>query len=248
MKADGLSRTARLVAACRALADPALCVDPVAIRFADDDALALARSLPKLITGVGLRTRYIDQAISGFEQVVLLGAGLDARPSRFPGATYFAIDLPRMIELRRSVFDEHAIAVDLTTQPFEPALRAHAAFDPSKHTVVVWEGVTYYLPKEAVRATLRQIRSLAPARFVFDYVKARWVTRDEGPSVVEEHAASWGEPMIFGVDDLPAFLASEGFTVDDDVATEELLPRYGWPRVEKRWYTGRMVSARPRSP
>jgi hypothetical protein len=48
--------------------------------------------------------------------------------------------------------------------------------------------------------------------------------------------------MIFGIDDLPAFL--DGFVIDDDVATEELLPRWGRPRVEKRWYTARMAVAR----
>jgi methyltransferase (TIGR00027 family) len=270
VKPGEVSRTARLVAACRALESAGarrICDDPHAHLLAGDEAMAAAAATPLLITGIALRTRFLDEAVREFcaggqAQVVLVGAGLDARALRLARERihWFELDLPDMLAHKREVmaahglrWPAHAVAVDLATREFANVLLEHPLFDPERRTCIVWEGVSYYLPASAVHATMRQVASLLPAGeaglFLFDYVSSRWVAaaaRKQGePDVqVVDQVARWGEPLICGFDDLSAALGAHGLEVVENVATEDLLPRYGFPRADKRWYAGRMAAAR----
>src|SRR4051812_34660867 len=87
------SKTALLVAACRALGTartPPLCNDPWAAGLAGAEsaglAAAVARSLPGIDLGFAARTAFLDAEIRRFRnerpQLVLLGAGLDTRAAR----------------------------------------------------------------------------------------------------------------------------------------------------------------------
>jgi methyltransferase (TIGR00027 family) len=104
------------------------------------------------------RARYIDDAVlaalkQGVEQVVILGAGLDTRPYRLPGmerVKVFEVDLPavqqdkmKKIENYLGRLPEHVIfiPIDFDLQTLE-AVFAGTAFDPSRTTAFIWEGVT----------------------------------------------------------------------------------------------------------
>jgi methyltransferase (TIGR00027 family) len=258
MRPDDVSRTARLVAAARAIAtDRGICDDRVARDLAGDEALAHAGSIPPLIDGLAARTRYIDDVARAFAseiergQVVILGAGLDTRATRLglgDRVTFFEIDLPGMLAYKAERLGPRpgvvAMAHDLASGPWLPVLSAHPRFDREAPTCVIWEGVTYYLNEEAVHATLTQVASLPRATIVMDYVTRRWVTRAIDRSEMLDQVARWNEPFVFGFDDVSAALARHGLRVVEDVSCEDdLLERYGWQKPAARWYAGRMVRA-----
>src|SRR4051794_13586438 len=111
MSTDELSRTALLVAGYRALGHartPRWCDDPWADAIAGEDGKALATlyadMMPDLAPGFAVRTQLIDEIARARPaeqtQVVLLGAGLDARAARLQalGTTFFEVDRAATLE------------------------------------------------------------------------------------------------------------------------------------------------------
>ena len=176
MRADQPSLTALAVALFRARMErPA---SPDGDPGAD---LALARSLASgrepgpagegsgraaLRAWISVRTRVIDGAVvralaSGVDQVVILGAGYDARALRFrtPGVRFLEVDHPatqadkraRLAELGRDVDDVAFVPADFTAPGLGDALAA-AGHDPGRATLWVLEGVLRYLPEQWFRA------------------------------------------------------------------------------------------------
>jgi methyltransferase (TIGR00027 family) len=126
-------------------------------------------------TGITMvpRTISIDAAIRehAVGQLVLLGAGLDARAWRMPGlarARVYEVDHPasQQDKLRRiggrTPTAERVVwvAVDLASQRLGPALE-DAGFDPQAVTTWVWEGVVPYLTADEVRRTVAQVAQLS---------------------------------------------------------------------------------------
>jgi methyltransferase (TIGR00027 family) len=269
--ATSASRSAALVAACRLLAhelgDPErLISDPFARLFVDDAAIAAARAQPELRCVIRLRTRYIDDAVLAFAaqypqpQVLLLGAGLDARAFRLDlDADVFEVDFPATLDDKQAKLDgavlrplnrRVVVPVDLASQTLPEPL-VGAGFDRSRPTIVVWEGVIMYLSNTEAEAVLAQLASLlAPdSELVADYGERGWRRPGRGlvaSGDVEAVLAEGGEPLRAGLRDAAASLAAAGFDVLDDEAIEWLAPRYGLPPVE-RYYPGRIFHACIRS-
>ncbi len=199
------STTAVLVCQGRATADGRYAVgrftDPVArelldaaertvvdrVRAAEVPTRAPERMAYEMVRRTGLtmvpRTIAIDDAIRahGAEQVVILGAGLDARAWRMPelgGATVFEVDHPasqqdkvrRVGELPTRAGRLVWVAVDLAGERLEPTLES-AGFDGAVPTTWVWEGVIPYLAAQEVTATVEQVAGLSAAgsRVVLNY-------------------------------------------------------------------------------
>jgi len=129
------------------------------------------------------RTISIDEALRGHAagQVVILGAGLDARAwrmSELARAAVFEVDHPasqqdklrRIVGLAPTAGQVVPVAIDLATERLGPALE-RAGFDRQAATTWVWEGVVPYLAADEVRATVGQIAELsAPGgRLVVNY-------------------------------------------------------------------------------
>src|SRR3954451_25262114 len=194
----GPSRTAAYVALFRALEtrlpdDRRLFSDPFAESFLDGRLGAALKAakvpvtgaiVPEVIdrrwpgprTSVLVRTRFIDAAVEaaigdGVEQIVILGAGFDARGYRLDAASrarVFEVDEAGTQEVKRRVIEKRLgsipphvtyVAVDFERDDLGAALRA-AGLDPARRVMFVWEGVTPYLTPEAVDATLRLLPTL----------------------------------------------------------------------------------------
>jgi methyltransferase (TIGR00027 family) len=262
------SRSAALVAACRLLADEQpeadrLIADPFAGLFVDDDALAAARADEALQHVIRLRTRYIDDAVAAFvaghgdsgAQVVLLGAGLDARAFRLALPTrFFEIDLPATLTYKEATLAmagveprsaRTAVAVDLATTPFDRPLLA-AGFDRALPTIVVWEGVVNYLDDDAATAVVQTLSGLVAgeAVLVADYVETASYRGDFVSSTkpLAGRLRDGGEPLRHGLRDVHGTLDGAGFDVVDDEAIELLAPRYGRP-LRPRVYPARILTA-----
>ncbi len=188
-----------------------------------------------------LRTSEIDDAVvaavaSGIDQLVIVGAGLDARAYRLAelgGVTVFEVDHPATQKLKRAKVRAitpraarvHHVAVDFGRDKLEDAL-ASAGHRTERPTLWLWEGVTMYLPREAMRATLAVLsaRSAVGSRLIVTYAEPEFTTL--APKLVPAMRAVFatiGEPIIGDLrpDEMHAELAREGFMVIRDTTSLE---------------------------
>jgi methyltransferase (TIGR00027 family) len=196
------------------------------------------------------RTAWFDGLVEGalrsrVPQVVFLGAGYDSRPYRFAdlieGTRIFEIDTPPTQELKRSLLARAAITIppsvtfvpiDLARDSLTDALLA-AGFDTKRKALYVWEGVTPYLPAEAVDATLEFVRTHSPAGSTlgFDCI-CTFPGADEAYGVKEHREFMkrhlGGEPVLFRIDrgEIAAFLATRGFQLAEHLGPEDMERRY----------------------
>ena len=190
--------------------------DPYAARFhaagahAEDGTRRLLE-LPFFRDGIRLRTRFIDDAFvaaldAGVLQVVILGAGFDARALRIAavaarGARVFEVDVPEQLERKRAVLSAGGVALpasiayvaaDLAVADVDRTLGlalATAGYARDLATLFVWEGVTAYIGVAATDRMLRVLAGLggAGSQVVFDVG-----TRFFHPETVVDHATRAG--------------------------------------------------------
>ena len=205
---------------------------------------------PGVSTFVVARHRFIDDALTGAladgaEQLVLLGAGYDSRAYRFADAladrTVFELDFPSTSQAKRRIVEQHAdrlpdvdlkwVPIDFLSERIDERL-VSAGFKVGARSFFVWEGVSMYLTRAAVKETLRVVREVAApgSELAMDF----WFLLDAPDLVSALHRASpnllqWlGEPVTLSMhpEDVGGFLAREGFEVDDLAPAEELERRY----------------------
>lgn len=263
----GPSRSAKLVAACRMLAaelpeHERLIDDRFAHLVVDERAVEAARADENLQNTLRLRTRYIDDAVITFTtrhasdqpQVLLLGAGFDARAYRLDvPATYFEVDFPATLDDKAELLAGHtpvrprrAVPVDLAERGFVEPL-VEAGFRTDRPTIVVWEGVSMYLDADTAEGVIAQIGAATTAggTLVADYAEMSWfkgTDLERNTATLADNLSRGGELLKAGARDMHGTLAANGFDVVDDIPAEDLRPRYGLdPRP--RFYPGRMITA-----
>lgn len=263
----GPSRSAKLVAACRMLAaelpeSERLIDDPFARLVVDDAAIEAARADEPLQNVLRLRTRYIDDAVIKFTlahrlaapQVLLLGAGFDARAYRLEvPAVYFEVDFPATLDDKAELLAGHtparprvAVPVDLAERTFvEPLF--DAGFRVDQPTIVVWEGVSMYLDAHTAERVISQIADVTQigGEMVADYAEMSWfrgTALERNTAKIAHELGGGGERLKSGARDIRRSLTVNGFEVVDDVAVEDLRPRYGLAE-RPRFYPARMVAA-----
>ncbi len=178
---------------------------------------------------VALRTRHIDDRLEaayrqGIRQVVILGAGYDTRAYHSPHSDlrFIEIDHPltqeHKCEIIRKRFPERRpnveyIAVDFTEDWVEQVLAADCIRD--EPSFCIWEGVSYYLPEEAVFYTLDAANRLGPthSKFIFDVFPRLTSDADVVLRRMYAYAERRGEPFLWGMrrEDITAFLSDRGF-------------------------------------
>jgi methyltransferase (TIGR00027 family) len=195
------------------------------------------------------RTRHFDEALlsglrAGVEQVVILGAGYDSRAFRFKdqlrGVKVFELDHPgtqarkkQLLVARNAELPENLtlIGIDFAKQSFRKLLPEHD-FRHDAKTLFLWEGVSYYLPLEAVDDVLKFVADCAPgSSIVFDYALQSFVdgdTRTYGGEQIARWLKKIGEPFLFGLypGDAQRFLAKRGLRVISHVGPSDLERMY----------------------
>jgi methyltransferase (TIGR00027 family) len=276
MRANRTSLTAALVALARAVysrAPRALRVapDPVAPDLLPGPlgpaarVLAAAWRAPRathalltwgsfgLAPHVALRTAAIDDALRaavarGVRQVVILGAGLDARAWRLDElapCVVFEVDHPATQGYKRARVEGRApaarevrfVPVDFERDLLDGAL-ARADHDASAPTFWIWEGVTMYLRLAAIEATLAQVaaRSAPGSAIAITYVMPDLFTPVAGVRrTLRFSARAIGEPLHGAMtrEAMAARLAAAGFAVRADETTTDWAARY-WPAAYAR--------------
>ncbi|MBS1991525.1 MAG: class I SAM-dependent methyltransferase [Cyanobacteria bacterium SZAS LIN-3] len=196
------------------------------------------------------RARFIEdlvreQAALGVGQYVILGAGLDTFAQRRAAdgldLTIFEVDIPgaqawkkqRLIELGFGIPDWlRLVPVDFEAGGSWWDELKTAGFDPGKPAVVTSTGVSMYLTKEAIMATLRQVAGLASGStlamtFLLPIELADPAERP-GRIASEEGARSSGTPFIsfFSPAEMMDLALEAGFREARHVSPEFLTERY----------------------
>lgn len=155
------------------------------IRINTKDKLGAA--FPGLTEYIIARTIFIDRLfVDALEhempQIVLLGAGYDSRAYRFASlnrcSQVFELDIAPTQERKKKCLKSARIAVppqikfvtiDFNQEVLGDVLDA-AGYQPDEKTLFLWEGVSYYLDRASVDATLDLVsRSGEGSQIGFDY-------------------------------------------------------------------------------
>ncbi len=265
MRGDSPSLTASVVSFARGVvsrSEQSPCYDPIAVDLVPAPFRWVLKAMnggPRpllerlvraaffgLISHIELRTALIDEALraaisEGAQQLVLLGAGLDARAWRLPELSaldVYEVDHPstqafkrRRIAgrapLARSV---HFAPVDFTRSSLEEGLAA-TPFKPALRTFWIWEGVTPYLAPQAIDATLQAVARLsAPG----SRLAVTYLTPDSVPLAVARPLAlvgllALGEPLLGRMSSatLEEHLRAAGFERLFDELPAHAGPRFG---------------------
>jgi len=212
--------------------------------------LPLAGTSAELTTFVLCRHRAIEDRLAaalgaGIEQVVVLGAGYDTRAWRFAEALgerpIWEVDFPATARRKARLERRHAgelppstlrrVEVDFERQSFAERLLAEG-FAAGARTFFIWEGVSMYLTRRAVKESLAGMTGLGGAGselaadfwYLVDAPDPASFLRRVTPNLL----ALLGEPVLFGIhpEDVAAFLERQGITVHETLEAGALEERY----------------------
>jgi methyltransferase (TIGR00027 family) len=201
------------------------------------------------------RARFVEDLVlaSGVTQYVILGAGLDTFAQRHSGITVFEIDQPatqawkrgRLEALGRGIAPHlHLVPVDFEAGDDWPARLAAAGFDATRPAIVSSLGVSMYLTRAAIEATLRAAAALAPgSTFVLSFLLPLELADPAvrpGMEAAARGAAVAGTPFLsfFTPAELLALARACGFASVSHVSADALAARY---------FSGRTDGLRPPS-
>jgi methyltransferase (TIGR00027 family) len=196
------------------------------------------------------RARFIEdlvetQAAAGVGQYVILGAGLDTfaqrRPELASRLVVFEIDRPGPQQWKR----RRLVDVGLGVPPFLRFVPvdfeagdawwerlAEAGFDSGRPAVVASTGVSMYLTRDAILATLRHVAALAPgSTLVMSFLLPVEMADPEARPGIEraiEGARASGTPFIsfFRPEEMLALAREAGFRAVEHVSAAMITARY----------------------
>jgi methyltransferase (TIGR00027 family) len=207
-------------------------------------------------TNVISRSRYTEDTLEkavrqGVKQYVILGAGLDTfafrRSEIMEQLEVSEVDHPATQSFKLHRLAElgwghpaklHFIPIDFTKENLITALTRSSSYDPRAKSFFSWLGVTYYLTRDEVFATLRSITDIAPAgsTVVFDYLDTNAFVPEKSSQQMQKKLTflrKIGEPMITGFN--PSTLAEDlarlGYRLHENLTPAD---------IEERYFKGRM--------
>ncbi len=211
-------------------------MDPQRIKLFRASIVARARFIEDLVA---------EQAGHGVRQYVILGAGLDTfaqrRPEIAAKLTVFEVDQPgmqawkrqRLIALGYGVPDWlKLVPVDFEAGGSWWDQLLSSGFDADRPAVVVSTGVSMYLTKDAIMATLRQVATLAPgSTFVMSFLLPTELADPDvrpGLEAAVRGAQASGTPFIsfFTPTEMMALAHDAGFREARHVSAATLGDRY----------------------
>lgn len=240
---------------------PPVFVDAIGLRLAAPepgwqqrpDMSAFTKPFRASIVG---RARYIEDLVAqaadqGVTQYVLLGAGLDSFAQRNPGLAarmhVFEIDQPgpqrwkrrRLVDLGYGVPDFlHLVPVNFEAGDDWVARLVEAGFDARRPAVVASAGVSMYLTRSAVEATLRRVAAMAPGTTLAMTFMLPMEMQDPSIRVGVERAAAGakanGTPWrsFFSPAEIVTLAREAGFPSVEHVSSATLTERYFADRTD----------------
>jgi methyltransferase (TIGR00027 family) len=230
-KKSAIPFTARLIAYYRAMEsrreDP-LIVDPYAERLAGDMDSYFRNHLRARGTSdyAVVRTHYIDTHILSpwckeqeQSQIVLLGAGLDARAYRFAplkdnNHTFFEVDFDQVNKYKKAILSTDRPLCDLIrvsadlSEPTWISQLERTGFASDIPTIWLLEGLVYYIEQELVMSILKTaaLSCVEESKLFADVCVPGLSLAQYGPFMMH---FKWGLKM----DEVPSFFAHSGWKV-----------------------------------
>ena len=260
------SRVAMMRAAHQLLDNPKVFEDLIALRIIDaqsdseihsDKQKFKTRLHSYLRAIVVARSKFAEDELCealkrGVGQYVILGAGLDTFAYRNPysssGLRVFEVDHPATQQWKRQQLEAAEIPIP-ETLAFAPMDFEHqsladqlqkAGFRTDEPSFFSWLGVTMYLRRETMMATLEYISSSTPSgsAIVFDYTvppSSQNFLRRLVFRLLNRRLAGIGEPWVNFLDpcSLIMDLKAVGFTQAEDIGPEEINARFFKNREDK---------------
>jgi len=209
----------------------------------------------RLRASIVARARFVEDLIieeneKGIDQYIILGAGLDTfaqrRPDIVSGIHIYEIDQPdtlawkqqRLIELGFSVPDSlHFVPVDFEISSWWDQL-LKAGFNLNKPAVIACTGVSLYLTKEAITATLSQIASLASGSTLAMtfYLPIELLDDEDKPmqEMADKGAQASGTPFVsfFAPHEILLMAKNAGFKDAKTISTRDMVQSYFKDRID----------------
>jgi methyltransferase (TIGR00027 family) len=211
-------------------------MDPVFTRRIRASMVARARVIEDLV---------VDQVARGLGQYVILGAGIDTFAQRRADVAsrlrIFEVDRPGPQQWKRQRLVELGFGIPewlrLVPVDFESGGRwwaelDAAGFDARERAVVASCGVSMYLTREAVGATLRQAAGLAPgSTLAMSFLRPVDLVESEDRPMAEramKGAAASGTPFIsfFAPPEIVAMAREAGFREARHISAADVTARY----------------------
>jgi methyltransferase (TIGR00027 family) len=274
-----VTQTARWAAAQRARESERvdrLFADPLAAVLAGDEgfrALEISEKLnprhEQTAAYIAVRVRFLDDFLlrmvsEGHRQVVLLGAGMDARAFRLElpaETTVYELDHPELLALKeellrkenaRPVCHRVVLANDLHSGWAEALLRA--GFSASRASIWILEGLLYYLGEAEVHDLLRQIAELAASASALgaDLVSKAALNSPRVQTALKRMENA-GFPWKFATDDPEELFRFHGWEararqLGEDGANFGRWKPPVWPRAQREIPRTFLVAARRAAP
>ena len=207
------------------------------------------------------RTRFIDDLIEkgtsiDIEQYVILGAGYDSRAHRLKLPSklkIFEVDQPEVQERKRSRLPDKTsnkanvtyISIDFNNQSLKEQL-LNVGFDQSKSTIYTLEGVSQYIPREALNSTLKELAALntnSNSKIFISYVNKLlkddsktcfgigYSKPEKAVNFITNSAAKLGEPWIsfYSAEEIEDILSKNNFTLTENKTLADLNLKYFTP-------------------
>jgi methyltransferase (TIGR00027 family) len=206
-------------------------------------AAQVAQSFPPVKDMVKLRTRYFDDVLAqylalGYQQVVILGSGLDTRAVRManPQVRYFEIDQAATLQLKAERLIANNIAAGVTYISGDYikdnliALLKNNHFNFQLPTYFLWEGNITYLKRGEIIAVLDTIRNhVQHFKISLDYMAHQVITKTTGYVELDDYIEQLkqrGAPWITGFKDMTCFARGLGLEVIEICSVAQLHDRY----------------------
>lgn len=237
MSIEHITDTARWVAVYRAMESErpdAIFRDPFAGRLAGVEGAAIVDSLRQgrqMAWAMIVRTALIDELVlravgaEGFDVVLNLAAGLDARPWRLDLPSellWIDVDLPSILDHKLGVLAGEtpvcrysSVRADLTDEVARRSMLTDVS-GAGRRALVITEGLLIYLTREQVGELARDLHGIP--------VLASWVIDLASPRLLHLLRRSWGSAAAKG--NAPFLFAPEEGT--------SFFEPFGWRSVDYR--------------
>ena len=208
-----------------------------------ETAKSVAQNFPAAKEMVKLRTKYFDDVLCqqiafGYQQVVILGSGLDTRPVRqnVEGVKYFEIDAKATLQLKEDTLNRHNLIANVHYLAGDyvkdglVSLLKQTSFNFELPTYILWEGNTTLIKQEDVISVLEQIRAnFHNFRLSFDYMSDKVIARTTGYDDINDYIDRYEKlytPWITGFENIEPLAKNLGFKVIENFSITELFKKY----------------------
>jgi methyltransferase (TIGR00027 family) len=186
---------------------------------------------------------FIDALNQNIPQIVLLGAGYDTRAYRFAklntATKIIELDIATTQKRKKKClkkaqidFPKHVtlVPIDFNKESLKNVLEK-AGYENNEKTLIIWEGVSYYLEPESVDATLEFVNNSSHNESViaFDYAISISEENINNYYGVKEFAKTWkkhrsGELFRFAIDEgkIESFLEQRGLKIVNHLDNKEI--------------------------